>query len=205
MFGLDINYSDKKYCYAQRNLAFTGYTSSICSKCGRSIIIPNPTIKKNEFIIEGGKNYPDFLDYRGAGTYFLISKNALRLFIENRITGFDDYEEVSTRRETGVTIDDDNSVYFLLSINGTIDFDLRAMTLKKKRVCLSCNQYDWNIQRLSMLKSVFDMDTWDGNDLCRIKSFPGFIVCSDRLRSLVEEHKLTGLRFFDEYNIFKTI
>lgn len=205
MFGLDINYSDKKYCYAQRNLAFTGYTSKVCPMCGRNIIIPNATLQKNEFIIEGGQSYPDFLDYRGAGTYFLISQNALQLFVENKITGFDHYEKVSILREADITPDIDKRVYFMLSINGTIDFNLKAMTLKKKRLCLSCNQYDWNIQRLSMLKTVLNIDTWDGTDLCRINSFPGFIVCSDRLKNLVEEHKLTGLRFSDENSIFKTI
>ncbi len=205
MFRLKINYSEKKYCYAQRNLAFTGYTSSKCSNCGRSIIVPNALTQKSEFIIDGGKHFPDFLAYHGAGIYFLISKKALQLFVDNRITGFDHYEEVSIHRETDMALNNDNYVYFMLSINGSIDFNLKAMTLKRKRVCPSCNQYDWNIQRLSRLKTVLDMDTWDGSDLCRIKSFPGFIVCSDRLRYLVEEHNLTGLQFLDENSIFKIV
>lgn len=202
MFGLDINYSHQKYCYAQRNLAFNGYTYKKCENCGRSIIIANPLKPKNEFVIEGGRQYPDFLRYLGAGTYFLVSPKVLQVFKNYNITGFNQIIEVSTRRENTICCSNEHNNYFLLSITGTIDFNLKAMTLKRKRYCSSCEQFDWNIQRLSMLKTVLDMDTWDKSDLCRVSSFPGFIVCSERLKEVVEKHHLTGVRFLNEDSIF---
>lgn len=205
MFSLDTSYSFKKYCYSQRNLVFPGYTSSKCSTCGRNIIKINLQEQKNEFIIDGGKQYPDFLHHCGAGMYFLISEKAMQLFKDNGITGFDQCEEVPVHRERSKTLNNEPRTYFSLSITGTIDFDLKAMTLKRKRYCPSCEQFEWNIQRLYTLKPVFDMNTWDKSDLCRIASFPGFIVCSEKLKNLIEEHALTGVRCLSKENIFQIV
>ena len=93
--------------------------------------------------------------------------------------------------------------YYLLNINGSIDFDLKAMSLKKKNVCAACGQFDWSRQRLSIIKTVFDMDAWDKSDLCRIASFPGYVVCSEKVKNIIEKHGFTGVVFQSEDSIFR--
>ena len=61
MYKLNIDYSDRKYCYAQKNLAFGGYTFGKCPSCGRQIAKEQPKTQQDAFILEGGKKYPDFL------------------------------------------------------------------------------------------------------------------------------------------------
>lgn len=203
MYGLNIEYSERKYCYAPKNLAFGGYSFSKCPSCGRQIAEEQPKTQQDAFVIEGGKEYPDFLYYGGAGLYFLISDKVKRTFEENGVTGYDDPIQVPVYRLHKNELTEDPHDYYLLNINGSIDFDLKAMSLKKKNVCAACGQFDWSRQRLSIIKTVFDMDTWDKSDLCRIASFPGYVVCSDKVNSIVEENGFAGVVFQSEDSIFR--
>lgn len=204
MYGLNIEYSERKYCYAQKNLAFGGYTFSECPSCGRQIAEELPKTQQDAFVIEGGKQYPDFLYYGGAGLYFLISDRVMRAFDEQGVTGYDSATQVSVYRlHNGDLIEAPHS-YYLLNINGSIDFDLKAMSLKKKNVCVACGQFDWSRQRLSIIKTVFDMDTWDKSDLCRIESFPGYVVCSEKVKKIIEKFGFNGVTFQAEDSIFRT-
>ena len=203
MYGLSIDYSERKYCYAQKNLAFGGYAFSKCPSCGRQIAEEQPKIQQDAFVIEGGKQYPDFLCYGGAGLYFLISDKVKKTFEENGVTGYDDPIQVPVYRFHNNELKEDPHNYYLLNINGCIDFDLKAMSLKKKNLCASCGQFEWSRQRLSIIKTVFNMDTWDKSDLCRILSFPGYIVCSNKVKSIVEENGFAGVVFQSEDSIFR--
>lgn len=203
MYGLSIDYSERKYCYAQKNLAFGGYTFSKCPSCGRQITEELPKTMQDAFVIEGGKQYPDFLYYGGAGMYFLISDRVMRAFEEQGVTGYDSAIQVPVYRLHGGDLAGDSHSYYLLNINGSIDFDLKAMSLKKKNLCAACDQFEWSRQRLSIIKTVFNMDTWDKSDLCRISSFPGYIVCSDKVKSIVEKNGFAGVVFQSEDSIFR--
>lgn len=203
MYGLNIEYSERKYCYAQKNLAFGGYTFSKCPSCGRQIAEEQPKTQQDAFVIEGGKQYPDFLYYGGAGLYFLVSDKVMRAFEEQGVTGYDSAVQTSVYRLHNDYLAEDSHSYYLLNINGGIDFDLKAMSLKKKNVCANCGQFDWSRQRLSIIKTVFNMETWDKSDLCRIVSFPGYIVCSNKVKSIVEENGFAGVVFQSEDSIFR--
>ena len=203
MYGLNIEYSERKYCYAQKNLAFGGYTFSECPSCGRQIAEEQPKTQQDAFVIEGGKQSPDFLYYGGAGLYFLVSDKVMRAFEEQGVTGYEGAAQVSVYRLHGGDLTEDPHSYYLLNIKGSIDFDLKAMSLKKKNLCASCDQFDWSRQRLSIIKTVFNMDTWDNSDLCRISSFPGYIVCSDKVKSIVENNGFAGVVFQSEDSIFR--
>ena len=203
MFGLNINYSERKYCYAQRNLAFSGYQFIKCPICGRQIAKALPKKQQDAFVIEGGKQYPDFLYYGGAGLCFLVSDRVVRAFKEQGVTGYNSAIRVQIYRLHNDDLIEDTHSYYLLDINGSIDFDLKAMSLKKKNMCAACGQFDWSRQRLSIIKTILDIDTWDNSDLCRIASFPGYIVCSDKVKSIVEENGFTGIVCQPEDDIFR--
>lgn len=204
MYGLNIEYSERKYCYAQRNLAFGGYSFSKCPSCGRQMAEEQPKIQQDAFVIEGGKQYPDFLYYGGAGLYFLVSDKVMRAFEEKGVTGYDSATQVPVYRPHNGELIEAPHNYYLLNINGSIDFDLKAMSLKKKNVCAACGQFDWSRQRLSIIKTVFDMDTWDKSDLCRIASFPGYVVCSEKVKNIIEKFGFNGVTFQAEDSIFRT-
>ena len=94
MYGLNIDYSERKYCYAQKNLAFGGYTFSKCPICGRQIAEEQPKTQQDAFVIEGGKQCPDFLYYGGAGLYFLVSERVMAAFVEHGVTGYEEAVKV---------------------------------------------------------------------------------------------------------------
>lgn len=203
MYGLNIDYSERKYCYAQKNLAFGGYTFSKCPGCGRQIAEEHLKTQQDAFVIEGGKQYPDFLYYGGAGLYFLVSDKVMRAFEEQGVAGYDSATRVSVYRLHNDELAEDTHSYYLLNINGSVDFDLKAMSLKRKNLCASCDQFDWSRQRLSIIKTVFNMDTWDNSDLCRIASFPGYVVCSEKVKNIIEKNGFTGVVFQSEDSIFR--
>lgn len=204
MFGIFIDYSKRKYGYAHESLSVAKYHIDKCHNCGRNITRELPTIQKREFILDGGKQYPDFLYYGGGGggLYFFISNRVLNAFIEHSITGYDQVSEVSVYRGCKSALVKQDVSYYSLNITGSIDFNLKAMALKRKNRCSYCNQFDWSRQRLAIIKTVFDMDTWDKSDLCRITSFPGHVVCTEKVKDIVEEYQFSGIVFQNEDSIF---
>ena len=68
-------------------------------KCGRNIAHPLPPTGEEGYIVEGGKQSPDFLWYGGGGIYFIISDRVLNAFGENGVTGFDQAVEVPVYRK----------------------------------------------------------------------------------------------------------
>ena len=180
----------RKYKYAWRDLSFLGFSQSQCPVCGRKTAEFCYEDGPHRLMLEGGKAYPDLLAYTGAGERMLIlSARAVEIFYEEEVTGFSVKEKVMVPEESG-EISSDIPDCFLLSVSGRIELDLAAMGLKKKKLCPQCGQFEWNRQRVHPL--ILDMAAWDGSDLCRVESIPGYFVCSDRFAELVNIHGLTG-------------
>lgn len=132
--------------------------------------------------LEGGKMYPDYLAFTGAGEQlFLLSERAVPVFEENGISGFSGKWEVTVS---------DGPRYFAMEIGGSVELDFAAMHLKKKNLCSRCGQYNWNRQRMEPV--ILDEASWDGSDICRVKSLPGLFACSRRFAQIVKDHGLTG-------------
>lgn len=203
VFGISMYYSTSKYCYVAENLAFAGLKKEKCPNCGclktKELIFQGD----DALLIDGAKKYPDFMLYGSVGLAFIISERAVEAFEREKITGYDTAKKVPLYRSRYKELIKQEKEYYMLNITGTVDLDLNAMTLKKKNICSVCGNYKWNRQRLGIIDSVFDMSTWNGEDLCRIKSFPGHIVVSDRLKSAVEQHNLSGITFKPENAIFR--
>ena len=120
------------------------------------------------------------------------SEKALKLFAENNVSGYDHAEPV-TFEPRGMNKDGSPIDYFQLNICGRAELDFKAMFLKKKKYCAVCGQYEWNRQRF--YPRVVDGNSWDGSDLARVVSIPGWILCSDKVRKIVKKHKLKGFVF----------
>lgn len=188
-----VGYSgSEKYCYAANNNSFVAFNQSICDVCGRTIYMPQFISSVPHLQLDGGRIFPDFLQFCGAGErMFLISETALKIFEENHISGYSTYCEVVVEPYIKRGLQSKQPRYYQLKILGRIDFNLSAMCLKRKRKCTACGQFDWNRQRI--YPKILDPTTWDLSDLCLVASFPGTIVCSDTIAKLVKEHNLSGL------------
>lgn len=139
-------------------------------------------------VLDGGKTYPDLLMYCSVGIRpFIISKKALDIFEANGVTGMAGAFKVEFQNSS------DDSEYYCIDISGSIDMDLKRMQLKRKRICTHCGQSDWN--RKSLGKIIPNVSSWNGEDLCRIKSIPSAFVCTEKILKLVKDNKLTGFEF----------
>ena len=203
MFKIDVFYSEYKYCYAVKNLSFVGYKREECPTCKRQVVKDEIYEGEDAFLIDGAKKFSDFMQSCGAGTYFIVSERVMNVLRENNVSGFDEAKKVPLYRSRYRKLIKQEQEYYIINITGSIDLNLKAMALKRKHVCPECGSFDWSRQRLYIFDSVFDMNTWDGSDICRIKSFPGYVMISDKLKEIFEAHKFTGATYKKESDIFK--
>ncbi len=182
-----------RFRYACKDLTFVRLEGPVCSCCGRNINHPVYAQDIHHFLLDGGKRYPDWLDFCGVGgRLILLSQSAVEAFQKEGITGLADRGPVKVsrmfRREIIPLTDAPD--YRLVDFTGRIDFDLPAMCLKKKHRCAQCGQFNWNRQRLYPV--VMDRSTWDGSDLCSQVSIPGFKYCTQAVVDVIKKHKLTN-------------
>lgn len=196
MFYLLQAPNQRTYQYAWRDASFLGFQESQCKECGRKIV----SMQYNGdhcLIAEGGPQYPDYLAFSGAGeSLFVISEHAARIFRENNLSGISELTPIRVAKETDgilVPLPEAAPDYFLVQIAGRIDLDYSKMCLKKKKVCKTCGSFEWNRQRMYPL--YMDEGTWDGSDLCRNKSIPGYIIFSKAAVELIKKYKLKGFYF----------
>lgn len=194
MFYLIHSSSLSKHCYAWDNLSFIDWKGSVCDNCGRIVHKACMAEGNMELELDGGKEHPDFLQFTGAGPrLFLLSKHALDIFEKNNITGIASAQPVMLswiKSKAKRAITSPIPEYYSLEIDGRIDYCLQAMFLKKKKVCQVCGQFEWNRERRPTV--VVSESTWNGSDLCRISSVPGFSICTQKLYDVIKANKLTG-------------
>ncbi|MBQ7827422.1 MAG: hypothetical protein IJ386_04070 [Clostridia bacterium] len=191
----ELSSNSNRYKYISETPDFIRWNECVCESCGRN----NPVCeyvpsKKRRFIIEGGKKYPDHLDFCGAGNrFFIISENALSAFVKEDVSGIDVVEpvEIFVKKGDGLTEPDSNTPeYYRVTLNGLIDFDYEAMFLRKKKHCPVCGKYELNRQRLYPM--YVDEKEWNGCDLCALKTFPARVICSEKIKRIVKRYKLSG-------------
>lgn len=197
MFYKVLDYSAKTHKYAYKDISFLGFKETLCSNCGRSIATMLYNSGVHQLVLEGGKKYPDLLGFHGAGKQMLIlSGRTLSLFKQHNISGISGSEQIQVLEKRGSKLIDSTGLspdYWIVNVTGIVELDFSSMGLKKKNKCDCCGQFTWNRQRLTPL--ILDENTWNGYDLCRITSIPGYIICTDRVRCLVEEYSLSGFDF----------
>ena len=85
-----INHSGKsKHCYISEDLTFVDFFCHSCVECGRDIPVAKYSQENHQLLIDGGKEYPDLLQFCGAGDRITVfSERTVDIFVENRISGF---------------------------------------------------------------------------------------------------------------------
>lgn len=198
MFYIMKSNGNNRYKYACMNQSFKGYDKKICDSCGRDIVTElYDNTGFYELVLEGGKKYPDLLEFCGAGDRLhILSEKTLSVFKKENISGILEYEPVHILTDKGkgcIERDENAPKYFSVKLSGSIDFNYPAMFLKKKKYCPSCGKYELNRQRLYPF--IVDRNTWDGSDMCSLITFPAFVICTDKIVQLVKSNKLTGFSF----------
>lgn len=184
----------KKYQYVYKDMSFMGYNRSVCTQCKRQIGIPQYRHEVPRLLLEGGGVYPDYVQFCGAGNRLcLISGRTLDIFEKNQITGYSGYQLVASETSVQGKCIDRLPEYYCLNVFGRVDLDFTTMKIKKKRVCPKCGQFDWSRMRLEPI--ILDQTTWDGSDLCLVDSIPGYRACSEKLKQIILDYKLTGFSF----------
>ncbi len=189
LFWLNYNNSNR-YRYISGDDTFIGFDSSeICPRCGRNIVTPKFREAIPHFESDGGKIYPDYIQFCGAGKYpFIVSEKALSIFEENNVSGYNGATLVRVE-PSGISSDGSQIRYFQLNIYGHIELDFKAMFLKKKNYCEVCGQYEWNRQRF--YPRFIDESTWDGSDFA-VATSVHWRLCSEKVNNIIQNHKLTG-------------
>jgi hypothetical protein len=188
--------SERTYQYACENSALIGLKTTTCDACGRNVSMwefSGPPC----LIAEGGPKYPDRLAFIGAGSsLFVLSERAARTFADSGITGIAEMAPIRIMKRLDgaiIPLPDVAPQYILAQVGGTIELDFGKMFLKKKKLCKICGGFEWNRQRLHPLH--LNEKTWDGSDICRIDSIPGYFICTERIVKLVKGRKLKGFCF----------
>lgn len=182
-----------KYKYAYKDAAFEDFERSVCPVCDRVVVSMQYKSERHQFILEGGKKYPDCLQFTGVGKQMLLlSEKSLAIFEQNEISGIGYKTAVDVCDETLQPLTDAPK-YYGTEILGKIELDLSGMNLKKKRFCVQCCQFEWNRHRMEPLR--LDVNSWDGSDVCRVTSIPGYTVCSSKFMDVVNRNGLTGFSF----------
>ena len=189
------------YRYAQKDLSFAGWKEVICPGCGRRVSLPVYSESNPVLVLEGGKKYPDFLQFCGAGSLsnggrlIVLSEKALTVFREEGISGMGECKPVAfDSSEASRYCVDDAPAYYALNITGSVDLDYSAMSnLKRKNFCPTCRQFDWSRKQFG--RFILDANTWSGHDICRLASMPGVVFASEKLKRVVRKHKLTNFCF----------
>lgn len=193
MFSLLQTPSERTYQYAWKDLSFLGFQRSKCPDCSRTVAATAHSSPRC-LLLEGGPKYPDYLAFCGAGEpLFVISERAASVFRANDLLGIAECVPIQVaKEENGVLIPlpENAPNYVMVQITGKIDLDYEKMGLKKKKVCSTCGSFEWNRQRLYPL--YMDEHTWDGSDICRNQSLPGYIIFSKVAVELIKKHKLKG-------------
>ena len=171
--------------YASKDLSFEGIDYNTCSLCNRKIASFRYRNNIHELILEGGKRIPDKLQFCGAGRrLFLVSEAVIRAIESFHISGVLNYSPVILNPSTK------EMPYYSIDVSGEIELSLSNMALKKKNYCPQCTQFEWNRKGFPQL--CLDASSWNGQDICIVKSVPGYFVCTSKFAKLIEEHGFTG-------------
>ena len=191
--------TNNRLCYASTDISFIGYIRGVCPSCGRNIFTTEYTKERYHLLVAGGKSFPDWLQYCGAGELpIILSEQAIDILQKEVITGFSIKCEANLYRKNKndeIVKVTDCSKYYIINITGKIDYDYSAMFLKRKKQCSQCNQFSLNRERLYPV--YLNDNLWDGSDLCSLLTFPRQLYCTDHFVQVIKKYKLSGFEFLE--------
>lgn len=135
-----------KYAYAWKDTSFEGFSRETCESCGRIVATPHFRGERRLLLAEGGGNYPDLLNFTGAGErLFLLSTQAVRMLEGEAITGVAGMEKVTVRSEKTEEVRE----YYALDIRGCIELDFEKWGSERKNSAVAAGSFSgtasaWN-------------------------------------------------------------
>lgn len=198
-------YGSNRYCSVTYPWDYYSKQEQQCPACGRMVQTYKPNYWPPKFRLEGGKRYPDCLDYV---TMFdekcgmLLSKKALEAFQREGITGLitEPVTVIDHLKHNQSHSDSGMPEYYCVYIQGRISLDYQTMHYRKKNHCRSCGQYSWSRQKIG--ESALDVSTWDQSDLCKLTDYPNVFICTSKVIDVIRKYQLKGFSKSEETDIF---
>ena len=187
----EIREGSNRYKYFNGEETFLGYEKVTCPACGRTVATPKYSAETPVFILDGGKNYPDYFHAYTRGS--ILSKRALEVFLEAGATGIEYSPVIIANAEEGAP------EYVWLRPKGFIDIDYKASGIKKKNFCAACGQFELNRLRPSPVE--MDTTSWNGLDVCRLGLYPHRLIVTEKVLAAAKKAKLKGMAYAEERDI----
>lgn len=191
-----------KWVYSSRDLSSMQPKECVCGRLiYDDLLVCTQTVS---FVVEEDGQYPDFLLCGGTGLSvfaFVVSERVLDAFQNEGISGYTSIPIRIVREINSETKSIFGSPRFaLLNISGRIDLDYEKMHIKKKHLCKECGQF--NLSRQKIGTSYIDEASWNGQDVCRLNTFPAMIICTQKVIDTIRKYRLLGSYILDEKHIF---
>lgn len=187
----EICEGSNRYKYFNGEETFLGYEKGTCPACGRTVATPKYSAEPPVFLLDGGKNYPDYFHAYTRGS--ILSKRALEVFLEAGATGIEYSPVIIANAEEGAP------EYVWLRPQGFIDIDYKASHIKKKNFCTECGQFELNRLRPSPVE--MDTTSWNGIDVCRLGLYPHRLIVTEKVLDAAKKAKLKGMTYAEERDI----
>ncbi len=199
----------KKKKYAT-GILITDYISKIinCDLCGRTRKIAALLDKDSDLQIALTNSY--FADFFNVEYHTIVSEKAKEVLILENIQGYElgvlkivSKSEILSKkikdlRDSGYKvkdISDDPPIYYRLFVQVGAELHEESNIVLVEE-CNSCDYHKYMPKDNDYFHpNYIKVDSWNGNDIFRVKESSSAIYCSERFVEIYNKHKLSGLRF----------
>ena len=182
-----------------------------CSVCGRKWNDSSYGMKKNiPYPITFTNNYfPDFMCCQGIDLVSQHMKDvieesgmAVAKFAKMPVIGKSDFtkEQLKDLRDDYVVskLHDEKPIYYRFNsdVGAVLHSDSNVVWVDSgEYVCKHCGYGVGYKQKDYFAPEYIQLDSWNGNDLFRVREFGGAFYCTEKFKMLCEQAKFTGIEF----------
>jgi hypothetical protein len=123
----------------------------------------------------------------------VITDRTLSVLREHRLVGFD-VQPVAIRYVKGATKLDRLLKLWEFVVTGTGGYADKASGIEKLWQCDACGLVQYSAFKHGL---IVNKETYDGSDFFAVTEYPKYILVSRRARSVIEEARITSVRFVD--------
>ncbi len=183
-----------------------------CEICGRKWNDLSEGIEKNTpYPITFTNNYfPDYMCCQGIDLVSQYMKETIEnsgisvaKFAKMPVVGKSEFtkEKIKELRDDGYNINklhDEKPIYYRLGtdVGAVLHSDSNVVWIDEgEYVCKHCG-YGVGYEQMDYFAPEYiQLDSWNGNDLFKVREFMGAFYCTERFKKLSEEAKFTGIEF----------
>lgn len=183
-----------------------------CDVCGRMWYNSAEGIEKNISypITFTNNHFPDFMSCQGidlVSQYMkeTIEKNGIKVakFSEMPVIGKSEFtkEQLKELRDDGYDVNklhDEKPKYYRFNSNigATLHSDSNVIWVDfGENICKHCGYGVGYKQKDYFAPEYIQLDSWNGNELFKVREFAGALYCTETFKELCEKSEFTGMEF----------